>query len=185
MLRSVKLFMGTSFQRLRNLSVLLLACAQPASSLQFTLNYDPSINPLALAGFEQAAAIWSSYLLDPVTVNLNIGFSDLGSSIIGQTSVDEATTSYSNAKLALNLDAKSSDDVDAVAALQIGPSFHMTINDTADNPNGAGSSTVYEATGNTILLTTAQAKAMGFFVSPSTVDAAITFNSEFSFDFCN
>ena len=120
-----------------------------------------------MAGFQQAAAFWSSYLVDPINVNLNIGFAPLTGNIIGQTSLDEATTSYGNAQLALTLDVKSSDDVSAVASLQLGPSFHMSINDTSDDPNGSGSSTVYEATGDTVLLTTAQAKAMGFFIDPT------------------
>jgi hypothetical protein len=177
--------MGISFQRFGCLAFVLLASAQPASSLQFTLNHDPSINPLALAGFEEAAAIWSSYLVDPVNVNLTIGFAPLSGSIIGQTSVTEGTVNYTNAQLALTLDAKSVDDASAVAALQLGPSFHMSINDTSDNPNGSGSSTVYEATGSNVLLTTAQAKALGFAVNPTASDASITFNSNLSFDFAH
>ena len=177
--------MGISRHGFSCLAFLVFASAQTASSLQFTLSYDPSINPLALAGFEQAAAIWSSLLVDPVNVNLMIGFAPLNGNVIGQTSVDEGTISYANAKFALTQDAKSSDDMSAVSSLQIGPSFHMSINDTADDPSGAGSSTVYEATGNTILVTTAQAKAMGFFVNPALVDASITFNSNFTFDFAH
>jgi hypothetical protein len=184
-LRFGKHFMGISFQRFWYLTFLLLVSAKTASSLQFTLNYDPSINPLALAGFEQAAAFWSSYLVDPINVNLNVGFAPLAGNIIGQTSVTEGTANYTNTRFALTLDGKSDDDVTAVASLQLGPSFHMSINDTSDNPNGSGSSTVYEATGNTVLLTTAQAKAMGFLVNPSTSDASITFNSDLSFDFAH
>ena len=60
--------------------------AQPArANLTFNLIPEAGTPQIAIDGFTAAANRWSSIFADNITVNVQIGFSSLGSSIIGQT----------------------------------------------------------------------------------------------------
>lgn len=157
------------------------------NGLEFSMNSTGDSN--ADAGFQKAADYWSSQFGDDITVNLTIGFSSLGGSILGSASSTQATYSYGTFTAALAGDATTADDNTAVTNLPAGASLDMYLNRTSNNPNGSGSATPYldndgDANNTTLRLTNANAKALGLIAHNQTgQDAAITFNSDFSFDF--
>ncbi len=140
-------------------------------------------------GFAQAGAIWSSYLSDNVTVNVNIDYQPLGAGILGSASSNKTAFNYSDVRNAMIADQKSGNDATSVANLQGGSSFNMLINYTSNNPNGSGSSVAYldndgDANNTTLRITYANAKALGLRAgNDSASDASITFSSNFSWDF--
>ncbi|MCL5745550.1 MAG: NF038122 family metalloprotease, partial [Acidobacteria bacterium] len=136
------------------------------------------------------AARWSSLFSNSVTVNVNAGFTALGSGILGQTGYTEGTVPYSSLVSALSSNPhQSADDKSAVAQLQAYSSISMLTNRTADNPNGAGSATPYldnngDGNNTTVWMTSADAKALGFLDSRDPlIDADITFSSNYQWDF--
>ncbi|OLP16508.1 hypothetical protein BST81_21030 [Leptolyngbya sp. 'hensonii'] len=163
--------------------------ATRVQALTFNFIYDPTLDPNALAGFQAAGQIWSSYLLDDVTVNLEIGFSDLGTDVLAQASSIESLYSYTAFRQALFDDITSDQDAIAVSSLANGPSIDLLINGTADNPAGPGSLLPYVdndgGTNNSLIsLTNANAKALGLLDANGTaIDASITFSSAFNWDF--
>jgi hypothetical protein len=167
----------------------IVASSAPSWGLSFNFSYDSSMDANAIAGFQTAANRWSSIFSDPVTVNINIGFSALGSGILGQAGSSQGWATYNDFKTALTWDKKSVDDYTAVANLQSGSAFNLLLNRTANNPNGSGSATPYvdndgDANNTTIRMTLANAKALGL-LDPfnSATDASITFSNLFSWDF--
>ena len=159
-----------------------------SATLVFNLTPGPSMNPQALAGFQTAADRWASLLVDAVTVNINVNFTTLGSGILGQSSQTESVLNYSTVRTALVADAKSANDITAAGSLPAS-SIPLYINGTSDNPNGSGSLVPYLDNNNsvnntTVRITTANQKALGLLAANAPgVDASITFNSSFSFDF--
>ena len=164
--------------------------AQVGTGLSFTLNNVGGVThgSQAEVGFLAAAALWSSYLGDPVNVRLNVGFSPLGASILGQTGSNTRVVSYAAVRSRLIADQASASDSTAVAHLQAGPSLSFVTNNSAgtrilDNDGSAN---------NTYLdVSTANLRALGITVDANgtavddgvTADASITFNSSFTFDF--
>ncbi|MDE2200318.1 MAG: NF038122 family metalloprotease [Rhodospirillales bacterium] len=130
-----------------------LAC--PAHAL--TITFDPiagdSLTGAESQAFGAAAAAWESVLTDPVTVSIAIGFRDLGSNILGQTSIAEVTAPYGSVAARLALDATSAADATAVAHLP------------AAVPGGS------------IAMTSADARAIGFATPAGAIDAQIEFTS--------
>jgi len=169
--------------------ILLMCAASNQAALTFNLTPDPGMDQQAVDGFVEAGELWSSLFSDDVTVNIDIGFQPLDPGVLGQASSTRGTVTFSNFKTAMSLDATSTDDATAVANLPAGSAFDMLINRTANHPDGAGSATPYldddgDANNMNIRMTTANAKALGL-LSPtdSGSDAAITFNSDFTWDF--
>jgi hypothetical protein len=176
--------------------------------IQFNLinvgGVDPGTN--AYKGFHAAADYWSSVLTtaQPVTININVGFSPLGPSILGSTR--SFFTSKAVQSIETRLAARQSTALDAAAVLptlspgQIGDGAGGTLGAldvttpgytgffSDGTPYGIDNATkVLDTDGsynNSVLgLTQANAKALGYTVFGSPVDAAITFSSEFKFDF--
>jgi hypothetical protein len=168
---------------------LLVASSAPSLALTFNLTPTFGMNSLAIAGFQSAANRWSNILIDPVTVNLDVGFTPLSLGVLGQTGSTQQRFTYASVKNALTLDQTSIDDNTAVANLQPGNAFALLLNRTSNNPNGSKSSLPYldndgDANNTTINMTTANAKALGLSNANSTgQDAQITFSSSFSWDF--
>lgn len=157
----------------------------PASyALTFNFSYSGSIDPQALAGFQAAAGLYSALFVDDITVNLKIGFSNLGGSILGQSSSKYQVNSYSSVRDAMQGDKSSANDNKAVASLQTGSSLSYWTNRFSNNPNGAGSMTAYQTSASSLELTYANAKALGLrSANDSAIDGEITFNSAFGWDF--
>ena len=159
------------------------------SALEFNFRPEPGMDPVAIEGFRAAGEMWSALLRDPITVNLDIGFRNLGAGILGETDLIETTVTYTQLRGALTNSAVSPLDQAAVARLQPGAALSMLLNRTSNSPAGAGSATTFldtdgDANNQTIRLTRANAKALGLVPAgdPGT-DASITFNSAFNFDF--
>lgn len=170
--------------------VVALSIASPVVSA-LTFNFNSTGNASADAAFQAAGNLWSSVLTDNVTVNINVGFTALGAGILGSTGSTKGTVLYSDFSSVLAADQTSAFDDIAVDHLSTGSSFGMLINGTFNNPNGFGSTTYYldqdgDANNSKITLTTANAKALGFYVDPAVFgayDANITFSSSFTWDF--
>lgn len=164
----------------------------PAKALTFNFNplFDTTtaLGASALAGFQQAGTFWSNLFTDDVVINYDIGFANLGTSILAQANSTRQSFSYTEVFNALVNDATSLDDFTAVANLQTTPALNIWINRTSNNPNGAGSATPYldnngNANNTTIAMTSANAKALGLLGATTTRDATLTFNSSFNYDF--
>ena len=163
----------------------LLFAPKEAQALTFNFTAPSNIDPNALAGFTSAGNLWSSYFTDNVTVNISVGFSSLGSSILAQTSSTQSFFSYDAVHTALSADVTSVLDATAVANLQAGPALQFVTN----NSSGAvvldkdSLPTDQNANNNRFLvLTSANAKALGL-TTTGTSDASITFSSDFTYDF--
>jgi hypothetical protein len=136
--------------------------------VQFNLTFDPSVNS-APAAFkttvESVANFYASLFTDNVTVNLNIGYGEVGGSALpsgalGASSTNLVSTSYGALVNALKGDATSSADHSAVASLP------------SRDPTGFGFYWV----------STAEGKALGIY-SGTGADGSIGFSSTASFDY--
>lgn len=157
--------------------------ASPARAITFNLIPDAGTPQYAIDGFNAAASLWSSVLIDNLTVNIEIGFTSLGANIIGETGSSFIETTYAQTLQALAAKRVSADDFSSYAALPTGSSYNRLINHTSDNPNGANSATPYVDTMDRVGLTSANAKALGLLGPDNSLDAVIRFSSDFSFDF--
>ncbi len=163
--------------------------AAAAADAQLTFNLTTTGDPLADAGFQRAADYLSSQFDDAITVNITAGFTSLGPTILGQASSEGDFYSFTDWKAAMGGDVASADDASYAAALPAGSSFSVFLNRTADNPHGSGSATPYVdndggANNTSVRLNRANAKAIGLVAANDVgVDAAITFSSDFTFDF--
>jgi len=156
------------------------------AGLIFNLNSTGNAN--ADAGFLAAANFWASTFSDDVEVNLNVGFSSLGGGILGQAGSARQTFSYTSFRNAVAGDVSSAADATFASSLPGGSSFDVYINRTTE-ASGTGGETPYVdddggANNTTVRMTTANAKALGLRAADDAgQDAAITFNSDFSWDF--
>ena len=178
-------------RRLLTLVIIFLLTNRTEGGLVFNLidTGGAGTGTSARAGFQAAADFWSSAFTDDVIINLNIGFTGLGSGILGSASSTQGLVTYSDFRNAVNADITSANDATFAATLPTGSSFDPYINRTADNPNGSGSAIAYVdndgGNNNTqVRMNTATAKALGLLAGNSSlIDAAITFSSNFAFDF--
>ena len=160
-----------------------------ADALSFNFTATRGMSPEAINGFQQAGALWSALLSDPVTVNIKISFSSLGSGILGSTGYTSYSTSYANFDSALLRDATSATDATATSHIPTGSTFGLLINRTSNDPYGRGSATPYvdnngNANNKTINMSTANAKALGLLkTNKKTPDASIAFSNSFQWDF--
>ena len=153
---------------------LALASAAVTPAMSILLNPNPTLsgNAAALAAFQRAANTWSSAFTDNITVNIDAGLADLGNpNVIGQASATILTGSYDTVRNAAVADAADEASNGIVASLPTAAQY------TGIVPVGF-------SLANAILLTQANANALGFGVSLGP-DGIITFNSAFGFDFDN
>lgn len=125
----------------------------------------------APAGFTATVAAvvayFESQFTDPVTINIDVGYGEVGGSKLDSGALGESLTyltssSYTQVKAALTADAKSTDDAASVATLP-----------AASPVNG------------TIWTSTAEAKALGLLTSYNGVDGYIGFAGGNLFDYDN
>ncbi|MEG3124847.1 NF038122 family metalloprotease [Sphingomonas sp. GB1N7] len=188
------------------LGVLSAGTAQ-ATTFVLTDTGGAAVGTQARAGFEIAAAYWASVLKDNVTINLNIGFSALGTGILGSTGSTRSLLSMNQAYSLLNADKTSALDTQAVANLRpLGTSTSITgagaVSAIANNfNNGVNATNGYtdlstridndgSVNNSTVAVTKASAKAMGATVdvngtaiTNTGADGSITFSNLFAFDF--
>ncbi len=160
----------------------------------FDLTFIGGTPAQARAGFLEAARIWSAAFTDTVTVRLTVGTGTLGTGILASTGSAESRFTYDAFRTAMAADAKTRADAAAVAGLPAGSSFSVFMNETTDNPNGAGSATPYVdragANNQAITMTSANAKALGLTPVAQKVDGCqsncdgfIEFNSIYAYDY--
>ncbi|MEJ2647448.1 MAG: NF038122 family metalloprotease, partial [Sedimentisphaerales bacterium] len=160
-----------------------------AQGLQFNLVAASGMSQQAIDAFQQAADLLSAMFSDNIIVNIDIDFTSLSSGILGKSSFTLQTNSYSEIYDALIGDRTSINDNIAVSNLPTGSDLNVYINRTSNNPNGSESPIPYvdndsDANNSTICITTANAKALGLLSADSSnVNATITFNSQFNWDF--
>lgn len=206
--------MGRSFKK----SLLLalgagsaLLASVPAQALTFnlisTIDTSTAAGRGAQRGFEIAAGYWSSVFKDNVTMNLNIGFSALGTGILGSTGSTRSLISMQQYYTASAADTKSALDAQALANLQpLGTSSSVTgagaVSAIANGfANGTNATNGYtdlstridndgSVNNSTLAITKASAKALGLTtdvngaaINYATSDASITFSTLFDFDF--
>ena len=184
-----------------------LNVAAPANALTFVLNSTDAGTALgtqARLGFEIAARYWSTVLTDNVTVNLNIGFRSLDPGVLAQAGSNRSLLSMNQIYSALAADATSTFDASSVANLQalgvstLGANFGaISFTGNAFNANQTGyidTATRFDNDGgvnnSTVAITKASAKALGLTtdvngtaIDYNSLDATITFSSNFGFDF--
>ena len=133
-----------------------------SSGLGINVSYDTSVSK-APAGFKtvvsQVVQFFQSHFNDPVTVNINVGYGEVGGSRLGAGALGESETNlipvaYSQLTQALKADAKDNADSSAVASLP------------ATDP-----------TGGPYWVTTAQGKALGLLGASTSVDGCAGFSA--------
>ncbi len=135
-------------------------------------------------GFNAAAAVWQNLLFDNVTLNFLIDYKPLDPGIIGETGSTTFYGDYTEIRDALRADAQTAYDQGAANALPNTSSLSIRTNARNgsiinDNDGSANNSL--------IVITSANARALGFEIDPiggpPVVDGDIAFSSMFSFDF--
>ena len=151
----------------------------------------------AQQGFAIAARYWESVLTNDITMNINVGFEDLGPNILGQTGTSLATF-FPVADYYAGLSTTGNSSLDAIAVANL-PGLSSTGSLTVNVPGyfiPATQSGVSPTVGNdriapdgaeisnTIALSSSNYKAIfGDAGIEDFVDADITFSSSFDFDF--
>jgi Ca2+-binding RTX toxin-like protein/subtilase family serine protease len=136
------------------------------TALKFNFNVAVGTDERAVDGFIAAANIWSKLLDNPVVINADLGFSNIGTSTLAQNTAERLTVSYESFRTALAAHRFSLDDYLATGNLSKTNSFDLLINRTTNNPNGVGSLVPYldndrDANNQTISINRANAKALG------------------------
>lgn len=190
---------------------LLAATAAPAGAVNINLINlgGAELGTNARTGFEIAAAYWESVLTDNVTVNLAVGFDSLAPGVIAQAGSNSRATDLYSVAVGLFNDRKTALDNQAVSSLinnqlSFGAFPDGTpvagvvarVNDYRDTATQAGyqdGSTRLDAdfSPNNLYLdvNTSTLKALGITTDlggndiTNLVDATITFNSDFNYDF--
>jgi hypothetical protein len=170
------------------LAGLVIGLITSTSFGQLIFNFTPTGSPpqAVLDAFAAAGQRWSNLFNDPVIINVTVGYSALGSGILGQTSNPGDAYTYSQVRSALLANSTSSADSSAYAFLQSGSSINLLTNRTSQNGNSA---TPYfdnngSANNTNISMSRANAKALGLRTANNVqTDGSITFSSSFTWDF--
>ena len=174
------------------------AFATPSLAAKIVLNDLGGVTPGtdAYQGFSIAAAFWGARLTNNVTINLDVGFQQLGPNILGQTGSNSAVVSIEQVKGQLLSGGNSQLDAIAVANLSsltpgaYGVGALDVITSGYTLANGAGVNTglrVFDgdlSANNSFLdANTANLKALGFGGFGNAADGQVTFSNQFAFDF--
>jgi hypothetical protein len=139
--------------------------------MQINVNYDQAVNTLP-SGFTATVAkvvqFFDNQFTDPISINLHVGYGEvhgtaLNAGNLGQSHYTFNTYTYSALRTALVADAKSADDSAAAATLPI------------TDPTGGG----------TIIVTQAEASALGLLSAGVNVNGYVGFSSTDSFCYDN
>ena len=184
-----------------SLALVSTCLAGTAQAVQFNLNSTgagTAIGTQARRGFEVATGYWASVLTNNVTVNLDIGYSTLGTGILGSTGSSTAAVFNSAVYSALASNVTSSVDASAVSSLRpLSSAGGLSVVTNAFNASGTG----YVDTATRVdndnsfnnrgtSMNTSVAKALGITtnylgaaINPAARDGTITFSDAFKFDF--
>lgn len=167
--------------------------SQSGGGLKFILNDlgGVGIGTQARAGFEAAAARFSSFITDDITIRLDVAFVQLGPNILGSAGSTTNTVGYSTVRNSLITDVSTSFDSQAVSTLTAGPLSFVT---NEPPTSGAIDSRVRlldnnnSFDNNNLGVNTAIMKALGLtptYAAGNTTqrDATISFSTLFNWDF--
>lgn len=137
--------------------------------MQINIVWDTSVNNAPAAFKADVIAVtqyFSGTFTDPVTINIDVGYGEVGGSALSSSALGESEYylqqfTYSQLRGALSADAKTHDDTTAAATLPI------------NNP----------ISGSHYWTSTAEAKALGLSASNSGVDGYVGFSSTAPFDY--
>lgn len=170
-------------------SVLYVVALTAAASASPVFQFAPAADtPTEVVdAFDRAGALWSRLLTDDVTILIDVDFAPSPAAILGATNAVRLSMPYSDVRSGLLADSRSADDIAAMPNVPAGEAMNVLINHTADHPDGPGNTTPYVdddggMNNQTVVLSKANAKALGF-SAPVGTDAAMNFNSSFSWDF--
>ncbi len=194
---NIKNLMSKSSMKVKTLIIISMIFVFSAPCYALVINFNDvtsgGMSQTALNAFNEAGSIWEGVFLDPVTVNVNISFKDLGSpTTLGQTGSTSLGFEYSDIYDSLITEAASSfgsaSDVIAASNLQTGPGLNFQINGPDENGfMNTLADSVFDnnntRNNDTLRVTSANAKALGLVDPDAGVDAIINFNSSFAFDF--
>lgn len=157
----------------------------PPGSFSIVINPGATLalpaNAAALAAFERAAAQWSAFISDPVTINIDADFAPLGANIIGSTDSVTLSKPFNEIRDQMVADAADESDDGIVAYLPTSSQFMGLIPSVEE---GEDEFTIADA----MLATKANLKALGFTgldAEFGDADGSIEFSTNFSFDFDN
>jgi hypothetical protein len=144
-----------------------------ASAFDLTYGSGLAANPAAKAAFEQAAAIWSSYLTTPKPIKVTVDVGSLGAGILGSTQTTDLYGDYSEVRDILASHAASG----SARAATLLPQLPSKLQFQALLPTG------FAWDGNA-RLTQASYLAMGGDRVPGTVnEGSITFSTDYAWDY--
>jgi len=135
-------------------------------------------------GFVAGGDLWSAIFDDPITINVDIDFDNLGAGILGSTGNVTAQSNFDPTKTALINDATSADDATAVANFQPGTSLDMLTNNTQIPPSPVVRDN--DGSGNNFALDVPRSnlKALGIIAGNDPAsDGSISFSNQFNWDF--
>ena len=186
---------GTKLALLGAVATIAVAASSPASALHIVLHDiagAPVTGTLAELGFKVAAQYWESVLTNNATVELNVGYGNLGPGILGSTGSSLATyvpidayygalaatqTSALDAIAVANLSPLSSTgSVNVLVPGYTSPGLGIDVGASRTAPDG-------QPISNTMALSTANLKAFGVDLGPGFIDGEIQFSNQFAFDF--
>ncbi len=160
----------------------LVTLSSQSLALQIILNDVGGADPNSQAGiaFRAASQFWESNFSDNIAVHLDVGFTSLGSNILGQARSFSQSTSYADIRNAIIQDITTNTDQVAATHLPISEALSFLSND----PNGNIFLDDNGSKNNSFLnVNRANLKALGLAQPSSLPDAEITFSSDFGFDF--
>jgi len=173
----------------------------PAHAVVFDLvstGAGTAVGTQARAGFEAAAAYWSSVLTNDITIKLNIGYSTLATGVLGSTGSTTSAILNPAFYTALGNSVTSSVDQAAVASLRpLSSAGALTVRTNALAANGVGyvdTATRVDndesANNRGLAVNSSVLKALGITtdwrgnaIDYGRVDGSITFSDAFTFDF--
>lgn len=161
-----------TFNFTKGAGILALEAGTPAQQAQAAA---------VVAGFTAAGDLWRAAFVDPITINVTIDYQALGAGILGSTSTATFGATYGSTRLSLLADAKSANDGTATLSLPNVAARTFFTNDRAGvkflDSDGSANNSVLD-------ISRANGKAIGLIgANDVTSDGAITFSSNFSFDF--
>jgi hypothetical protein len=138
-------------------------------------------NADALAAFNRAAAQWTAFISDPITINIDADFAPLDENIIGSTTSVRLQGEFNEVRDSMVLDSADENDDGIVGFLPTHAQFTALV----PTPNeGEPTLTLIDAA----IATKANFKALGFAdldTKFGSLDGTITFSTNFNFDFDN
>jgi hypothetical protein len=169
-----------------------LAAATSAQALTINLHDIGGVTgSKAEFGFAAAAKYWESVLTNDATVNIDVGFSDLGPGVLGSTGSSLATyvpiDAYYGALAATGTSALDAQAVAHLSPTNASGGVNVIVPGYLTGTDGINPTTKRIAPdgpiNSTMALSTANLKAFGVDLGPGYVDAEIQFSSTFAFDF--